>query len=188
MGGIEVLAASVVLMMAFVGIIRGPSRELGVTMTLVVLLAIFAQFDALVGPYAEVPGRINQLLSTFGLGSNDIRQQEVIALFLYGAILILTTFMAYHGQDTLAFSWSDPPGVAGTLLGALVGALNGYLISGTIWYYTDQFRYPIQKYDWFTLPLTQRATGMVDLLPQNMVSGLVLGAVALALLWWRILK
>jgi hypothetical protein len=29
---------------------------------------------------------------------------------------------------------------------------------------------------------------MIDVLPQNIASGLVMGALALALLWWRILR
>jgi uncharacterized membrane protein required for colicin V production len=73
-------------------------------------------------------------------------------------------------------------------LGGLVGALNGYLIFGTFWYYLNQLNYPIQRYAWFRAEFTEAAQTMINLLPQNLASGMVMAALALALLWWRILK
>jgi hypothetical protein len=187
MGGIEVLAATLIFIVGAVGIIRGPAKELGVTMALVVLLAIFAQFDALV-TLGEMPVKVNNILSGIGLDSDDQMRQRMVVVFLYAGTVIVTTFMAYHGQDTLAFKLKEPPGAAGVAMGWLVGALNGYLIFGTIWYYLHQLQYPIQRYVWFNMPLTELGEDLVTFLPQNLVGGMVLSAMALVLLWWRILK
>ncbi len=187
MGGIEILALTVILILGAIGVVRGPSKELGVTMALVVVLAIFAQFDALVN-FAELPARVNAILANLGLDSDDPVQQRMVVLFLYSSVLIVTAFLAYQGQDTLAFKWQAPPGAVGVLLGGLVGALNGYLIFGTFWYYLHQLNYPIQRYAWFRAEFTEAAQTMINLLPQNLASGMVMAALALALLWWRILK
>jgi hypothetical protein len=187
MGGIEVLAATVIFIVGAVGLIRGPAKELGVTMALVVILAVLAQFDVLVN-FDDLPTKVNTIMAGLGLDTTDKTKQQMLVLFLYSSAVIVTAFLAYHGHDTLAFRWSDPPGVGGAILGWLVGALNGYLIFGTIWYYLDQFDYPIQRYAWFTEDLTELAQNLVKLLPQNVAGGMVMSAAALALLWWRILK
>lgn len=187
MAGIEVLAAAVVFIVGAIGLIRGPAKELGVTMALIVILAIFAQFDTLV-TYEEMPRKVNSIVENLGLGSDDPQRQRMLALFFYSAAVILTAFLAYHGQDTLTFNLKDPRGVGGAITGWLVGALNGYLIFGTIWYYLDKLQYPIQQYGWFTLNLTELAQNLVKILPQNIAGGLMMSAMALGLLWWRILK
>jgi hypothetical protein len=187
MGGIEVLAASVIFILGTIGLVRGPSKELGVTMALVVMLAVFTQFDALTN-VSEAPARINNALEGLGLGSNDALKQQTMVWFLYTAGLVVTAFLAYHGQDTLAFRFKDPSGPLGAVVGWLVGALNGYLISGTSWYYLHELGYPIKRYAWFRAEFTDLANNLVNLLPQNLVSGIFLSALALVLLWWRILK
>jgi hypothetical protein len=135
-----------------------------------------------------MPVKVNDIMTGLGLGSDDLLEQQTVVWFLFTAATILTAFLAYHGKDTLAFRFQDPPGIGGVILGWLVGALNGYLISGTSWYYLDQLDYPIRKYDWFVADFTSRAQDLVEILPQNLASGVVLSALALALLWWRILK
>lgn len=187
MGGIEVLAATVIFILGVIGLIRGPSKELGVTMALVVLLAVFTQLDAL-ADLGQMPTKVNSILSGFGLASDEVMKQKMVVLFLYAAALILTVFLAYHGQETLAFKLKDPPGIAGVALGWLVGAFNGYLLFGTFWYYLHRLDYPIQRYAWFRAEFTDLAQNMIKLLPQNIVGGIVMSALALALLWWRILK
>lgn len=187
MGGIEVLAAAVIFILGTIGLVRGPAKELGVTMALLVLLAVFNQFDELAG-LEQLPVKVNDMMQGLGLGSNDELKQQTMVVFLYGAATVLTAFMAYHGQDTLSFRFKDPPGVLGVILGWFAGALNGYLIFGTIWYYLARLDYPIRRYEWFTIPLTDLGQSLVKFLPQNIASGMILSGVALALLWWRILK
>jgi len=187
MGGIEVLLATVMFILGMVGLVRGPAKELGVTMALVVLLAVMSQFDNLV-TLDELPGRVNRIVAGVGLGSDVLVKQQMTVLFLFSAAVIMTAFLAYHGQETLAFHFKGPPGVLRVVTGWLVGALNGYLAFGTIWYYMHQLKYPVQQYEWFSANLTSLGAKLVNYLPQNLVSGVLLSGLALILLWWRILK
>jgi uncharacterized membrane protein required for colicin V production len=188
MVGIEILAAIVVFTLGAIGLVRGMSRELGVTMALVVLLAVFAQFDAMFG-IEELPNRVNSFMANVGLATADTVKQGMTVWFFYTAVVLLTAFLAYHGQETLAFRLKNPPGILGVFLGWLMGTLNGYLIFGTIWYYMDRLGYPIRQYPWFNFSLlSDTAKNMIKILPQNVVGGLVMSALALTLLWWRILK
>jgi uncharacterized membrane protein required for colicin V production len=187
MGGIEVLAFVVVFIFGTIGLVRGPAKELGVTLALVVLLAALAQFNGLIG-FEALPGRVNSSLSALGLDSADVRKQQTMVVFIFAAITVFTAFMAYHGVDTLAFKFRNPPGVLGSVMGFLVGALNGYLLVGTIWYYLARFDYPIQTYPWFQATFTPLAQDLVGFLPQNLFSTLMLSVGALAMLWWRIAR
>jgi uncharacterized membrane protein required for colicin V production len=187
MAGIEVVAVVVVFIVATIGLIRGPSRELGVSMAVVVLMAVLTQFDALVD-LNEFPGKVNNALQAVGLDSDDVLQQRTTVWYLYTAATIFTAFLAYHGRETLKFGFRDPPGVGGAILGWLVGVLNGYLIFGTIWYYLWRLDYPIQRYAWFEAKFTELALNLVNFLPQNLLSGVVLSGLALVLLWWKILR
>jgi hypothetical protein len=185
--GIEVLAAMVIFMLGTIGLVRGPSREVGVTMALIVLLAVLSQFDNLVAPEA-MPARVNNVLANIGLDSDDELKQRTMVVFLYSAVTIITAFLAYHGQDTLAFRFDDPPGIAGVIFGWIAGAVNGYLTFGTVWYYLDRLGYPIQRFEWFNTQFTALGRDMIGFLPQNIASGIIMSAIALALLWWRILR
>jgi uncharacterized membrane protein required for colicin V production len=185
--GIEIVLFMLIFIIAIVGLMRGPSKELGVTMAVVVLLAILSQFNRLVNP-SDLAVRANGLMSGLGLGSGDVMRQRTFVWFLYSSLVIMTAFMAYHGQATLAFGFRDPKGIAGAILGAMIGAANGWLIGGTIWYYLDLLGYPIRVYDWFTPQFTAGAQRMVTLLPQNLLNPVIFAVMALGLLWWRILK
>jgi hypothetical protein len=187
MGGVEVLAVAVVFIVGAVGLVRGASKELGVTMVLVVLLAVFSQFDQLVSTQ-EMPEKLNSILAGVGLGSDDPLKQRTMVVFLYSAVVVFTAFLAYHGQDTLSYSFREPSGPLGAVLGWIIGALNGYLMAGSVWFFLDELQYPVVRYEWFTLPLTSIGQRWVEFLPQNIASGLVLSGAALGLLWWRILK
>ena len=55
------------------------------------------------------------------------------------------------------FSIKDPSGIAGAVLGGIVGALNGYFIGGTVWYYLDELDYPVQGYNWFVTQFSESA-------------------------------
>jgi MFS superfamily sulfate permease-like transporter len=187
MGGLEILALTVVFIVTLVGVARGPARELGVTMALVVLLALLAQLDNLVA-LGEMPGRVNKIVASVGLDTGNVDKQRMTVLVLFSTAVIMTAFLAYHGRETLKFGFKDPRGVLGILTGGLVGALNGYLMSGTVWYYMHQLEYPIKQYAWFKLPLTEMGQSLVKYLPQNVVSGMMMSGLALVLLWWKILK
>jgi hypothetical protein len=187
MFGIEAVFFLVIFTLAGVGLIRGPNKDLGVTMAVVVVLAVLVQFTDLIG-ISELAGKIDGAMSVVGLGTEDVLKQRSIVWFIFSSIVVFTAFMAYHGQDTLAYGFSIRSGILAAILGGFVGAANGYFIGGSIWYYLDELGYPTAVYSWFQLPLTQTAVDMVQYLPQNLLGGLVLSAIALGLLWLRILK
>ena len=187
MAGIELIGATVVFMLGTIGLVRGPAREFGVTMALIVLLAFLRQFDTLV-EFNAMPAKVNTLMANVGLSTTDVGSQKMMVLLLYSGITILTAFLAYHGQDTLAFRFRDPRHIFGVIFGGAVGAFNGYLIFGTIWYYMHQLGYPIQRYAWFRAEFSPFAQSMISYLPQSLASGLVLSGLALVMLWWRIAR
>jgi uncharacterized membrane protein required for colicin V production len=187
MFGIDAVLFVIVFVLAVAGLIRGPNKELGVTMAVVVLLAVLIQFTDLI-KIGELPTKINNAIGAVGFGTDDILKRRSITWFFLSSIVVLTAFLAYHGQETLAYGFRIQPGLLNAILGGLIGAMNGYFIGGSIWYYLAQLDYPVARYDWFTLPLTESATKFVEYLPQNLFGGLVLSAMALGLLWFRILK
>ena len=176
-----------IFILSLVGLMRGPSKELGVTMAITVLLAILTQLTRLINPI-DMAVRVNSFMSAVGMGSQDALRQRTFVWFLYSSMVVFTAFLAYHGQATLAFGFKDPKGIAGAFIGAFVGAMNGYFVGGSVWYYLDQLGYPIQQYDWFVAEFAEQAQRMVGLLPQNLFSPVILAVMALGLLWWRILK
>ncbi len=187
MFGIEAVLFIVTFTLAAVGLIRGPNKELGVTMAVVVVIAVMIQFTDLI-TINEMPEKVNNALSVVGFGTDDVLKQRTIVWFLLSAVIVMTAFLAYHGQETLAYNLRIPSGVLSAIFGGFIGAVNGYFIGGAIWYYLDELGYPTVIYSWFTLPLTEMANNIVDYLPQNLFGGLVLSAIALGLLWLRILR
>jgi hypothetical protein len=57
----------------------------------------------------------------------------------------------------------------GTILSLLVGAINGYLISGSLWYYQDIYGYPLSSLGWISPELSPIAVELVRYLPQNVM-------------------
>jgi hypothetical protein len=187
MFGIEAVFFVVVFTLAAIGLIRGPNKELGVTMAIVVVLSVMIQFTDLVS-LDDINESVNGAMSAVGLGTDDVLKRRSIVWFLLSSVVVLTAFMAAHGQETLAYGLKIRSGILEAILGGFIGAVNGYFIGGAIWYYLDELRYPTVVYSWFQLPLTQTAQDMIEYLPQNLLGGLVLSAMALGLLWLRILK
>ncbi|MDZ4763043.1 MAG: hypothetical protein SGI73_00730 [Chloroflexota bacterium] len=111
-----------------IGFLRGWNKE--VISTAGIILGLFAlfQFDSLI--------RGTLLVSV----SRD--QVFVIQTIIF----LLIVFFAYQ---TRQFGSSGGAGAAGrdklqsSVLGALLGAVNGYLIWGTIWYFMDINEYPL---------------------------------------------
>lgn len=127
MGPIEILFVTVIFLFGAIGIVRGYTRELGVTTMLLMTLFVITFVDTRLGE------QISALLENAGLSESNVTSLFSLVACI---ILILVTFMSYQGI-TLTF-----PGSGGNwLLGWLVGLINGYLFAGSIWYY-------LAKADW----------------------------------------
>lgn len=165
MGPIELLWLSLFFMVGAIGLVRGFLRELGVTTTVLVAIYVISEWlekrelaDKLVSKAAEA----------IGLSLSEDPDSSLIRFCLYTFIILFVAFISYHGE-TLGFVGTPPKGVTGVFLNLMGGALNGYLIVGTIWFYMDVFDYPIKVWDLFTPPLTPFAETLRSFLFFNLI-------------------
>jgi hypothetical protein len=88
---------------------------------------------------------------------------------LFSAIMIGATYVAYQGE-TLSYEGNNPKGIVGALLGFLIGAVNGYLLFGTVWWLMNFYQYP---FDLVAQPLPLGAEQIVSsgLLPLELLGG-----------------
>lgn len=123
-----------VLVFAAVGLGRGWTKE--VIAMAGIMLGLFAlhQFDGAIR---------DQLLA------NSSAQLKFV---IQSAILLLITFFAYQTRALMGGRAADAPDERGRdatqskALGGIVGALNGYLVSGSIWYFMHINDYPLSPY------------------------------------------
>jgi len=157
MGPLEIFFGAIAGMIILIALARGYKRELG--STLIILVAIFVLSfgeDQILDVFTSVGQRLLSGTST---------SQELILVLIFQTIFIAIVFAGYAGR-TFEFTGTPAPPPLGTLLDLSVGALNGYLIAGTLWYYLDRFGYPFQSLGWIFLPLTQLGEALVPFLPQ----------------------
>ena len=103
-------------------------------------------------------------------------------MIIFQLLVLAAVFIAYQGE-TLAYEGSNPKFPVGMLLGALVGGVNGYLITGTLWWILDHYHYPVSA-SVIQLPLTPFAAAFVKngLLPIDLLGGGVQSVDSLGLL------
>ncbi len=125
---------SMIAMFGAIGFLRGWTKE--IVATAGIILALFAswQFSAiLIQPLTQ------------GASPEQI-------FYLYTGLLLLITFFAYQTPGTAARlsegrMWSSRrEGLQERLLGTVIGAVNGYLVFGSIWYYLDVTQYPFAPF------------------------------------------
>lgn len=156
MGPIELLYISVGVIIALIGLARGYVKELGNTLIVMSAIFLLTFFED------RITGGLNAL--TQGVANQPTNSDAVLSTF-FTLLFILIVFASYAGR-TLEFSGTPMPAPGGTLLSLAVGAVNGYLIAGTLWYYQHAFNYPVQAITTdFSPTLTARASGMVPYLP-----------------------
>ena len=128
------LSAVLVLMaifFAFVGFLRGWNREIVSTAGVVLGLFALFQFDAL-------------LRGT--LLANVSRDQVFL---VQAGLFIAIVFFAYQTRSVMGADLARQQGrdnLQESVLGGLLGALNGYLIWGSLWYFMDINEYPLAPY------------------------------------------
>ena len=157
MAPIEVVFGIVVFVFALIGLGRGFLRELGVTTVLVLLLFFLSRLE----PYLE-RGMLKgiALVDATATMAEARRVQCWVLLF----VIVGVTFVSYHGE-TLAFAGHLAQGAQAVLLGLMVGALNGYLVAGSVWYYLDRFGYPIRWLGIAPEGFSETARGLIAYLP-----------------------
>ncbi len=162
MGPVEAVFITIGILVALIGMARGYDKELGNTVIILVAIFILAFFDAPITRLLDVV--VNRLP---GLGGGSPEGKGLIISGAYTLVFSAIVFASYAGRTlNMGARPAKPP--VGTVYTFLIALLNGYLVSGTIWYYQDKFDYPLQRLGWVVLPLTNAAQAMTELLPQTL--------------------
>jgi uncharacterized membrane protein required for colicin V production len=161
---IDGMLVVLIIIMGVVGIVRGFLKELGATLVLVATLWALT----MVLPFLE--GFFNGGgLPFLGLGPlADSQNTQTLLFILFGGLIALAAFISYEGE-TLSYEGTAPKGLVGVALGFLIGAVNGYLLFGTLWWLADRYNYPFSL---VTVPLPEAAQRIIDahLLPPSLLA------------------
>lgn len=152
MSGIEYFWIIIVLLFGIVGIIRTYPKELGVTTMSVAALLLLLQFGQKI---------ITALQNHFGDQFEWLLSARFVASF-YIVVFLLVIYISYQGI-TLTFKGTLPTGVLSSVLGFVVGLLNGYFIAGTVWFYLHKYGYPFSLVD--ATKLSALAKRIIEFLP-----------------------
>ena len=132
MGPIEYLFITLGIVIALIGLARGYDKELGNSIifmfTIAALGFIDNRFEAQIAQIGE---------SIFGVDNID-----TFMMLVFGGTLIAVAFASYAGA-TFIFGGRARTGLGGLLISFGVGLFNGYLLSGSLWYYANLYRYPL---------------------------------------------
>jgi len=146
-----------IIVFALIGAMRGWSKELLVTSALLLGLFVNTILENHIAAYQTMLA---------------VQTPETQFLVRGGAITVL----AFFGYQTPQFRFLQPKMVRERLeeimLGLVVGAVNGYFLFGSIWYYLEQAGYPT---DLVTLPgagteLAERIANTMAYLPPNILT------------------
>ena len=127
------------------------------------MAALFAYVGFQRGWSKEVISMSGIILGLFALNQFDVLIRETLfgqlddVQTFYGQIIIFLTIVFFSYQTRAIISRSDRDGdgrdsLQSSVLGAIVGFVNGYLIFGSIWYFLDINRnvvtndYPLAPY------------------------------------------
>ena len=174
MGPIGLVFLIVMLLFGVIGIVRGPARELGVTVMLLAALMVLQLIDSM------FKTKITQMLNqVFGIPASSVPVFLAICSALF---LMLITFISYQGV-TLTY----PIRSTSWFLGLGIGLINGYLFAGSMWYYLQAAGWPLlqsvikPEYNEFT-------QSVMKLLPPEIFSWQVLLLMVVFLMIMRVWK
>lgn len=154
MGPIEILFYTALLIFGVIGLVRGVHRELGNAIIFMAVVAILG--------LANSQGWIERGAQAVAAAlSADAARTAEITFTVYFVLLVVVVIVTYQGK-TPDFSTKPVMGFWGGVLGFIVGAFNGYLIAGTLWFYADRYQYP---FNLLTGPLTATGTLLLQYSP-----------------------
>lgn len=179
---IEHVLVMLLAIFGLVGLSRRFPLEFGATVGFVAMLLMLDLADR------YLPGLLLRTAASIGLA----QQPELALWMLYSLTILGWVAFLYIGQ-TLRFSGVWPPGrVVGAGLDLATGLLNGWLVIGSWWHYTDRLGYPIQRFGLFVPPLSARAEQLLRLTPQALIpdqySVVALGGLLVALILLRVIR
>lgn len=156
MVSLVVLFAILIGLFAIIGAMRGWAKELLVTSSIILALFLIQILEKHIQPY-----------------STALLLQPPGTQFMVRALIL--AFLAFFGYQTPHIRALQPKLVRerlqDVLLGLILGALNGYLLFGSIWFFLHQANYPTT---WVQLPapgseLEQQILNVVKYLPPTIL-------------------
>ena len=120
-----------VILFAFIGGMRGWAKEIMVSFSVILALTF------------------TTLLSNYVPFIRDVLQKDSKALYFWmrTIILLLLVFFGYQTPNIQRFAAKmTREKLEHIILGIVIGAINGYLIAGTIWFYMADAGYPFAKF------------------------------------------
>lgn len=145
-----------VILFALIGAMRGWAKELLVTFSIILALFILNVLERYVPPFREFLG------ASVGTTSFWLRSIVVFSLVFFG--YQTPNIRKIAGARFARERLSD------MLLGLVMGAINGFLFIGTLWFFMDEVNYPFTKYITApdpTNPLSEPALRLLPLLAPN---------------------
>lgn len=124
-----------------------------ISMFMWLLAAFFAVIGFLRGWQKEFTATAGIVLATFALFQFDAFVRTILfaftaqQLFLTNFVaFVILVFLVYQAKRIGGGGVRDDDDLQDGLVGALAGALNGYLIGGAIWYFLDITEYPFEQF------------------------------------------
>jgi uncharacterized membrane protein required for colicin V production len=138
-----------VILFGIIGAMRGWAKELLVVFSLILALAF------------------NHLLERYVPFINTLPPEGQAMFWLRSAIVMVLVFFGYQTVSVPRFaSKANREKLQDSLLGFVLGAFNGYLVVGTLWFYLNEAQYP---FPYITAPTNADELGVAALsLLQNM--------------------
>jgi uncharacterized membrane protein required for colicin V production len=145
-----------VVLFSVIGAMRGWAQELLVSFSVILAFFLITVLETLV-PYVK----------------DMIQPQSVQQFWLRALILLLLVFFGYQTPRLSRLAGSAKKDrISDSFLGIFLGAINGYLIAGTLWYYMFYAQYPFKNFidpalvtDSALKPMADAAVAMVSKLP-----------------------
>jgi hypothetical protein len=156
---VETLWIVLVLIFAVVGVVRGFLKELGVTMVLIVVLFGLTQLSNNFKRVVEFAATATSVQAV-----RQVSDKSPLWLAFYVFALLGAMFIAYQGY-VIKYPGNEPPGIQGVLLSFMIGAINGYLLSGSLWYYVNKYQEPVRQLGLLQGDYTPLAQKLIQVLP-----------------------
>lgn len=135
-----------IILFGLVGYLRGFNKEAIALAGIILGLFTIVQFESF----------FEQLGSGAGLAQ---------IFYLKSIFLIAIAFFAYQTPaERFIKGRSQRDNWQNRLLGGAMGAFNGYLVFGSLWYFMDQLQYPLAPHI-TTPPAESPSANMIDILP-----------------------
>jgi uncharacterized membrane protein required for colicin V production len=137
-----------VVLFGLIGMMRGWAKELLVSFSVILALA----FNSLLLRYVPV--------------IKALPTNESPLFWIRITIVIVLVFFGYQTVGLPRFaSKANREKLQDSLLGFVLGALNGFLVFGTVWFYLSEAKYPFSDYITPPVPGTPMGDAAMSLIP-----------------------